>query len=85
MGNPFYNRGPSSSGGFGNMLQQFAQFRQNFQGDPRAKVQELLQSGQMSQAQFNDLYAKAEQIYNSGLFQNVKNGGNPLAGLFGRQ
>jgi len=46
------------SGGFGNfmnMLSQFEQFRQNFQGDPKQQVQNLLNSGKMSQSQFNQL------------------------------
>lgn len=37
------------------MIQQFNEFQKTFQGDPKAKVQELLNSGQMSQAQFNEL------------------------------
>lgn len=80
MANPFYGVGSGGQqmGGFASMLQQFNQFKQNFQGDPREKVQELLQSGQMSQSQFNQLYSKATEIYNSGLFS----GGNPLANFF---
>lgn len=30
------------------MIQQFNQFRQTFQGDPKQQVQNLLNSGQMS-------------------------------------
>lgn len=44
------------------MIQQFNQFRQSFQGDPRQKVQELLQTGQMSQEQYNELQQKATQF-----------------------
>lgn len=82
MGNPFY-RNQGAQGNFGSMMQQFMQFKQNFQGDPKDKVQELLRTGQMSQAQFDQLYSKATEIYNSGAFQNAKSG-NPLAGFFGR-
>ena len=80
MSNPFFGvvGQNSPTGGFGNMVQQFNQFRQNFQGDPRAKVQELLQNGQMTQEQFNQLYSKATELYNSGLFR----GGNPFANFF---
>ncbi len=81
MGNPFYGMSGGRSaptGGFGSLIQQFNQFQQTFQGDPRAKVQELLQSGQMSQEQFNQLYSKATELYNSGLFR----GGNPFANFF---
>ena len=44
------------------MIQQFNQFRQTFNGDPRAKVQELLNSGQMSQEQYNQLSQMANQM-----------------------
>ena len=66
--NPFYNQnGPAQNNPFGNnpmvnMFQQFLQFKNNFQGDPRQKVQELLNSGQMSQQQFNHLSQLAQQF-----------------------
>lgn len=44
------------------MLQQFNRFRQNFNGDPKAQVQQLLQSGRMSQQQFNQLAQMANQF-----------------------
>lgn len=44
------------------MIQQFNQFRQQFQGDPKQQVQNLLNSGQMSQAQFNQLQQQATQF-----------------------
>ena len=61
---PFFNAmgGGNLPGPMGNMmgmLQQFKEFRQTFQGDPKAKVQELLNSGQMTQAQFNELQGMA--------------------------
>ena len=31
------------------MIQRFMQFRQNFTGDPRAQIQQMLNSGQISQ------------------------------------
>ena len=43
-------------------MQQFQQFRQNFQGDPKQEVQKLLQSGKMSQKQLNQLQAMAQQF-----------------------
>ena len=45
-----------------NMIQEFNQFRNNIQGDPRQQVQNLLNSGQMSQEQFNRLSAMAQQF-----------------------
>lgn len=53
---------PGPLGGFANMMQQFNQFRANFQGDPKAEVERLLQSGQMTQDQLNQLQGMARQI-----------------------
>lgn len=44
------------------MIAQFNQFRQNFQGDPQAEVQKLIASGRMSQQQLNQLQAMATQF-----------------------
>ena len=66
--NPFYNpQGgmPMSGGPFQNMMamiQQFNQFRSTFQGNPQQKVQELLNSGRMTQEQFNQLSQMAQQF-----------------------
>lgn len=64
MSNPFFDAmgGGNLPGPMGNMMgmiRQFNEFRQSFQGDPKAKVQELLTSGQMSQNQFNELQGMA--------------------------
>ena len=47
------------------MMQRFQQFKQTFQGDPKAEVEKLLQSGKMSQQQLNQLQQMAK------LFQNL--------------
>ena len=46
------------------MMTQLNQFKQTFQGDPRQQVQQLLNSGRMSQEQFNQLSQMATQIQN---------------------
>lgn len=49
---------------FGNMtglVHQFQQFKQSFNGDPRQQVQQLLNSGKVTQAQ----YDKAVQMANA--------------------
>lgn len=52
---------PPSNGG--NFLQQLAEFRKALGGkDPQAIVQNLLNTGQMSQQQFQQLKTQAEQI-----------------------
>lgn len=56
---------PMMGGPFGNMqhmLQQFQQFRRSFQGDPKEKVQEMLNSGQLSQGQLNQAMQMAKQF-----------------------
>ena len=67
MSNPLFNalggdKMPGAMGQFQQMMQQFQQFRHNFQGDPKQEVQKLLQSGKMSQQQLNQLQAMAQQF-----------------------
>ena len=69
MGNPLFNLlgggNPFQGTPFGNALnlvQQFQQFRNSFRGDPRQQVQNLLNSGKMSQDQFNQLQSMASQF-----------------------
>ena len=59
MANPLMSNNPQNGG---NLLQQFQQFRSTFQGDPKAKVEEMLRSGQMTQDQFNYLQAMATRM-----------------------
>ena len=47
-----------------NIIGRLNQFRQSFQGDPKQQVQELLNSGKMSQNQYNQLSQMATQIQN---------------------
>lgn len=45
------------------MLQQFAQFKQQMQGrDPKAMVEQLLASGKMTQQQFDQLKQQAQML-----------------------
>jgi len=44
------------------MLQQLMQFKNNFKGDPRAQVQQMLNSGRVSQAQYDQAVKMANQI-----------------------
>lgn len=61
MNNPFFG---ALGGGnnFFQMMQQFQQFKANFQGDPKAEVEKLLQSGKLNQQQLNQLQQMAEQF-----------------------
>ena len=62
MSNPLYE----VFGGMGkkqpDIVEQFLQFKQAFTGDPRQQVQQLLNSGKVSQEQYNDAVAKAKQL-----------------------
>lgn len=62
MANPFYQMlGGKSSGN--PMLQQFLQFKKNFNGDPQQMIQQMLNSGKITQAQVNQYAQKANQLY----------------------
>lgn len=63
--NPLFNMfGNQQAGGpfnnVNNVIEQYNQFKSNFQGDPKQQVQNLLNSGQMSQDQFNQLSSMAQ-------------------------
>lgn len=62
MSNPLYQQMGNPQMGNGNILQRFQQFRQMFQGDPRAQVQQLLNSGKVSQSQYNQAVQIAQQM-----------------------
>lgn len=67
MSNPLFNalgggKMPGAMVQFQQMMQQFQQFRNNFQGNPKQEVEKLLQSGKMSQQQLNQLQAMAQQF-----------------------
>ena len=44
------------------MIQRFMQFKQSFNGDPRQQIQQMLNSGQISQQQYNNAVQVAQQI-----------------------
>lgn len=60
MSNPLFNQ--LSNQPTNNLLTRFQQFKRQFNGDPQQKVQELLNSGKMSQTQFNQLAQMAQQF-----------------------
>lgn len=52
----------SPFGNIFNLINQYNQFKNSFQGDPKAQVQQLLNSGKMSQEQLNQLQSWAKQL-----------------------
>lgn len=60
--NPLYNDMNHGTPQGNNMLQRFQQFRQNFRGNPQEQVQQLLNSGRVSQQQYNQAVQMAQQF-----------------------
>ena len=60
--NEFQGQTPNPMGRMGDFINQFNQFRSTFMGNPEQRVKELLDSGQMSQDQFNQLAQTANQL-----------------------
>ena len=58
------NKVPGPFGNMQDMMQRLNQFRQSFTGDAKQQVQQLLNSGKMSQNQYNQLSQLATQIQN---------------------
>lgn len=55
--NPLYQQMGSD-----NIVTRFQKFRQSFSGDPQKKVQELLNSGKVSQDDYNKAVQQAKQL-----------------------
>lgn len=55
-----FNQNPM--GQMGDFLNQFNNFRATFSGNPEAQVKQLLQSGRMSQEQFNQFAQTANLL-----------------------
>ena len=63
MPSPLYNAfGNNPMGNMNGLLQRFNQFKKTFSGNPQQQVQQLLNSGRMTQDQFNQLKQMADQI-----------------------
>ena len=65
MSIPLFNALGGAQNGFGNMgqiLQQFQQFKSMFKGDPRQQIQQMLNSGRVSQQQYNQAVQLAQQL-----------------------
>lgn len=61
MSNPLFQQ-MQPQGPMNNILQRFQQFQQMFKGDPRQQVQQLLNSGKVSQTQYNNAVQMANQL-----------------------
>lgn len=59
--NPLYEQ-MNGQAGQNNFVQRFMQFRQNFKGNPQEQVQQLLNSGRITQEQYNAAVQKAQML-----------------------
>jgi len=53
-----------NNNGLMGLVQQFQQFKQTFTGDPRQQVQQLLNSGRVTQEQYNNAVQMANTLQN---------------------
>ena len=61
MSNPLFGM-MQSQGPMNGIMQRFQQFQQMFRGDPKQQVQQLLNSGKVTQAQYNQAVQTAQQM-----------------------
>ena len=58
--NPLYNQ--LNNNGSNNFMSKFQQFRNSFNGDPRQMIQNMLNSGKITQAQYNNAVQMAQRL-----------------------
>lgn len=62
MGSIYNDFKPNQTNQMSNFISQFNQFRSAFTGNPEQRVRQLLQTGQMTQEQFNQFAETANQL-----------------------
>ena len=62
MSNPLFQQFGQQQNAISGLMQRFEQFRQTFRGDPKQQVQQMLNSGKITQAQYNDAVQKANTL-----------------------
>lgn len=60
--NPLYGMMNGNNQNVNPFLQRLNEFKNSFNGDPNQKIQEMLNSGQITQEQYNRAVVQAEQI-----------------------
>lgn len=48
-----------------NFISRFNQFKQMFSGNPQQQIQQMMNSGRISQEQYNQAVQQANQLYKS--------------------
>lgn len=63
MSNPLFNAlGGPQFGNMQNMVKQFNQFKKSFTGNPKQQVQQMLNSGRISQSQYDQAVQMANAM-----------------------
>jgi hypothetical protein len=62
MPNPLFNAMGKQPNPMADIIRQAKDFRKQFNGNPRHEVERLLQTGQMSQSDFNRFSQIAQQV-----------------------
>lgn len=62
MSNSLFNQFGRQNNPFEQLAQQAREFQKQFKGNPRQEVERLLQTGAMSQSQFNQYSQIAQQV-----------------------
>ena len=62
MSNSLFNQFGRQNNPLEQLAQQAREFQKQFKGSPRQEVERLLQTGQMSQSQFNQYSQIAQQV-----------------------
>ena len=62
MPNPLYNAMGNQSNPMADLIRQARNFKNQFNGNPRQEVERLLQTGRMSQQDFNRFSQIAQQV-----------------------
>ena len=62
MPNPLFNAMGNQSNPMADLIRQARDFRKQFTGNPKQEVERLLQTGQMSQSDFNKFSQIAQQV-----------------------
>lgn len=62
MSNPLYNQLGQGNTQMGGFFKQLNQLKQTFKGDPNEQIRQLLNTGRVSQAQYDQAVKRAQEI-----------------------
>lgn len=62
MSNPLFNSFAGRPDNMAGMVRQFQEFKKTFQGNPQQQVQQLLNTGRVTQAQYDQAVQMAKSL-----------------------